>query len=217
MASHDQSIGLLAGSCLGGGTVVNYTTSFRTPDDVREPSGRARRAGVHLATSTPQPRRGLRAARRQPGAQRPLRARPHAQEGLRQARLARRRDAAQRARLRRRRSAALPLRLPLGAKQSTMKTWLQDARRPARASSWVARRARDGRRRRRARRRGAHRRGPPPDRALAAVVAACGALQTPALLKRSGLANPNIGKHLKLHPATAVWGITTRRCGRGRA
>jgi long-chain-alcohol oxidase len=34
-ASHDQSVGLLAGSCLGGGTVVNYSTSFRTPDDVR--------------------------------------------------------------------------------------------------------------------------------------------------------------------------------------
>lgn len=34
-ASHDQSVTLLAGSCLGGGTVVNYSTSFRTPDDVR--------------------------------------------------------------------------------------------------------------------------------------------------------------------------------------
>ena len=34
-ATHDQSVGLLAGSCLGGGTVVNYTTSFRTPDEVR--------------------------------------------------------------------------------------------------------------------------------------------------------------------------------------
>jgi long-chain-alcohol oxidase len=34
-ASHDQSVGLLAGSCLGGGTVVNYFTSFPTPDDVR--------------------------------------------------------------------------------------------------------------------------------------------------------------------------------------
>ena len=34
--AHDQSVSLLAGSCLGGGTVVNYTTSFRTPDDVRE-------------------------------------------------------------------------------------------------------------------------------------------------------------------------------------
>ena len=35
-ATHDQSVGLLAGSCLGGGTTINYTTSFRTPDDVRE-------------------------------------------------------------------------------------------------------------------------------------------------------------------------------------
>ena len=40
-----------------------------------------------------------------------------------------------------------------------------------------------------------------------AVVAACGAIHTPALLKRSGLENANIGKHLKLHPATAVWGV----------
>jgi hypothetical protein len=35
-ASDDSSVGLLAGHCLGGGTVVNYTTSFRTPDDVRD-------------------------------------------------------------------------------------------------------------------------------------------------------------------------------------
>jgi hypothetical protein len=34
-ATHDQSVTLLAGSCLGGGTVVNYATSFRTPDEVR--------------------------------------------------------------------------------------------------------------------------------------------------------------------------------------
>ena len=40
-----------------------------------------------------------------------------------------------------------------------------------------------------------------------AVVAACGALNTPALLRRSGLDNPNVGRHLRLHPATAVWGV----------
>src|ERR1700674_330347 len=34
-ATWDQSVNLLAGECLGGGTVVNYCTSFRTPDDVR--------------------------------------------------------------------------------------------------------------------------------------------------------------------------------------
>ena len=36
LATHDQSVSLLAGQCLGGGTVVNYTASFRTPDEVRE-------------------------------------------------------------------------------------------------------------------------------------------------------------------------------------
>jgi long-chain-alcohol oxidase len=40
-----------------------------------------------------------------------------------------------------------------------------------------------------------------------AVVAACGAIHTPALLRRSGLQNQNIGKHLKLHPAAAVFGV----------
>ncbi len=34
-ATADQSVGLLAGECLGGGTIINYCTSFRTPDDVR--------------------------------------------------------------------------------------------------------------------------------------------------------------------------------------
>ena len=35
-ATDDQGVGLIAGTGLGGGTVVNYTTSFRTPDDVLE-------------------------------------------------------------------------------------------------------------------------------------------------------------------------------------
>jgi hypothetical protein len=34
--TQDHSVGFLAGECLGGGTVVNYSTSFRTPDDIRE-------------------------------------------------------------------------------------------------------------------------------------------------------------------------------------
>src|SRR5713226_3945019 len=35
-ATADQSVSLLAGECLGGTTVINYCTSFRTPDDVRK-------------------------------------------------------------------------------------------------------------------------------------------------------------------------------------
>ena len=48
--------------------------------------------------------------------------------------------------------------------------------------------------------------GPVQVRARAVVVAA-GAIETPALLLRSGLANPNVGRGLRLHPATAVFGI----------
>jgi choline dehydrogenase-like flavoprotein len=39
-----------------------------------------------------------------------------------------------------------------------------------------------------------------------AVVVACGAIHSPALLLRSGLRNPALGKNLHLHPATALWG-----------
>ena len=96
----------------------------------------------------------------------------------------------------------------LGAKQSTVKTWLGDAhaREPAcwfgRApnASWCE----DGAAR------GVQARtldGHAVTVRARAVVAACGALNTPALLRRSGLENPNIGKHLRLHPATVVWGV----------
>ena len=38
------------------------------------------------------------------------------------------------------------------------------------------------------------------------VVVACGALESPALLLRSGIGGPAVGKHLRLHPCTAVGG-----------
>src|SRR5450432_11764 len=40
-----------------------------------------------------------------------------------------------------------------------------------------------------------------------AVVAAAGSLNTPALLMRTGLANPHIGRHLHLHPTTVGYGM----------
>ncbi|MFQ5944810.1 MAG: GMC family oxidoreductase N-terminal domain-containing protein [Anaerolineae bacterium] len=40
-----------------------------------------------------------------------------------------------------------------------------------------------------------------------AVVAAAGSVHTPALMLRSGLTNTNIGRHLRLHPVAAAFGI----------
>src|SRR5688500_4335390 len=201
-ATDDQGVGLIAGTCLGGGTVVNFTTSFRTPDEVREeweglgfPAGDAfgasldavcERLGVNTEHNRPSRRdevlrRGLESLGWHVDAM------PRNVLGCEQGGVC----------------GYCGYGCPLGAKQSTLRTWLEDAA-AAGARIVVGAKARrvlvergtavgvDA--------------GPVQVRARA-VVAAAGAIETPALLLRSGLTSPNIGRWLRLHPATGVFGV----------
>jgi long-chain-alcohol oxidase len=209
-ATRDQSVGLIAGSCLGGGTVVNYSTSFRTPDDVRAewaalgvPAFASAEFGDSLDAVCE--RLGVNQEHNDPSTR---------EQKLRDAciSLGWHVDAMPRnvngACDQGKDCGYCGFGCRRGAKQSTTKTWLRDAHEvgarivvgaevkcvtveggAARGVTGTA---------------GAGHRLTVRSRA---VVAACGALHTPALLKRSGLKNPNVGRNLRLHPATAVWGL----------
>jgi long-chain-alcohol oxidase len=208
-ASHDQSVALLAGSCLGGGTVVNYTTSFRTPDEVRSEWAAT---GVPAFTSEDYThsldavcdRLGVNQEHNDPSTRE-----QKLQEGC--VNLGWHVDAMPRS-VRRcaqgKECGYCGLGCRVGAKQSVVKTWLADAHTAGTrmiVRTKVERVLIDG---------GSARgivgrtlEGHHVTIRSRAVIAACGAIHTPALLKRSGLQNPNVGKHLKLHPATAVFGV----------
>ncbi|KAA1422968.1 FAD-binding protein [Mumia zhuanghuii] len=204
----EGQLSILSAECLGGGTVVNYTTSFKTPDHVREEW--AALGAAQFATDEYD--RSLEAVWDRLGVNRnhgSISARDVILErGL--TRLGWHVD-------------EMPRNVKgcdngiecgrcgmgcrIGAKQSTAKTWLVDAERAgARLITGV-----DVRTVTRAGDLATGVEGVTADghrvvvRARA-VVAAGGSLQTPALLRRSGLTNPNIGRHLRMHPATAVWG-----------
>jgi choline dehydrogenase-like flavoprotein len=207
-ATVDQGIVILAGSCLGGGTVVNYTTSFRAPDAVR--SQWAAHTGLPLFTS-PEFTAALDAVctaldvnldHNAPSRRDVLMA-----EGLRA--LGWHVDAMPRNVVGCAQDDSCGycgLGCVHGAKRSTLATYLQRAYdagariavnctadrvrvERGRAAGVIARTADGHTVTVRAR----------------AVVAAAGALHTPALLLRSGLTG-GVGSHLHLHPATAVIG-----------
>jgi long-chain-alcohol oxidase len=200
---------LLAGECLGGGTVINYCTSFRTPDDIRAEWAAAgvpwffseeytrsldavcSRLSVNLEHN--------RVSAREQVLQRGLQAlgwhcapMPRNVVGCEQGRIC----------------GYGGYGCTIGAKQSAVKTWLADAqahgarfitatraqriRVEAGSATGVEARSRGGHNVRVASR---------------AVVVACGAIHTPALLLRSGLSNEHIGCHLHLHPVSNICGI----------
>ncbi|MGH7672633.1 MAG: GMC family oxidoreductase N-terminal domain-containing protein [Gemmatimonadales bacterium] len=208
-ATHDLGLLILQGATLGGGTVVNYTTSFPTPEGVREEWARehglphftsreftrsldavARRIGVNTDHATPSARdrvviRGLARLGWHHGLlPRNVRGCPQDEAcgycgyGCRR-----------------------------GAKQSTLVTYLPDA--AARGARIVVRCEV-----RRVRIEGGRATGVDAlvgSRALTVrapvVVVAGGAIHSPALLLRSGVRLPALGRFLALHPGTAVFGL----------
>jgi len=194
-ATVDQGVGILAGSCLGGGTVVNYTTSFRTPDDVREEWGGPFAADAftrsldavweRLGANVEHNRVPAREEKLRAGLERlgwHVDAMPRDVRGCEQGRVC----------------GYCPFGCRLGAKQSSDRTWLVDA---AKAGARIVVGAR-------AERIGS---GPRVEAGALtvrarAVAVACGAINTPALLLRSGLGNSFVGRNLFLHPVGGALG-----------
>jgi long-chain-alcohol oxidase len=205
LTTTDGGVGLLAGTCLGGTTTINYTTSFRTPDEVRAEWGEpfnsrdfdasldtvCERLGVNKDEGRPSKRdetmgRGLRRLGWH------VEAMPRNTRGCEQGVVCGR----------------CGFGCPLGAKQSTLVTWLVDAQ-AAGARILASTRAQrldiaNGTARAVEARTSD---GQAVNVRARAVVVCGGALHTPVLLRASGLENPNIGRHLHLHPTTGVSGV----------
>ncbi len=208
IATTDLGVWIVAGSTLGGGTVVNYTTSFKTPPFVLAEWARVSGSDAFLSGEV---EASLEAVAERLGVTREA-SRPGARDELMETGLRKlgwhvdvmprnvrgcSQDAA---------CGYCGFGCRLGAKQSTMRTCLEDAaERGARLvvgadvrrvviqeGSAVGVEARAGSHRLTVRAR--------------AVVAAAGAIETPALLLRSGLGG-QVGNHLRLHPGAAAFGL----------
>ena len=218
LMTQSGSMPILAGSALGGGTVINYTTSFPLPERAREEW--ARRSGLSLFTGADFEASFRRVSER---------------VGV----TTDYSEPAERDRILERGCRALGWHVDViprnvrgckqglecgycgygcrhGAKRSTAVAYLADA---ARAGARLVVRCEAER----VLFRGgcaagvAARVTPAEGRPVEltvhakAVVVACGSIYTPALLARSGLTNPAIGRGLRLHPATAVAGFFPER------
>lgn len=218
LSTTDGGVTLLAGSCLGGGTTVNWAGSFRTPDYVLEEWAREHDAphftqasfqrsldavAQALHVNTDYPRHNGQNQALLDGSRRlgqPTRLIPRNELGLDES------DHHYRG------LGYSTFGDRYSIKQGTLNTYLrtaaahgarllpdtqvarltQQAGRVTGAEAWYT--APDGQR---------HRVTVRAER----VVVAGGAVQTPALLLRSGLRHPHLGQHLHLHPTVAVTGI----------
>ncbi len=209
LTTADLGVNLLAGSTLGGGTTINWTTSLRTPDYVlqewaakygfaaadsadfqRSMDAVSQRIHVNTDESTPNAlnaalERGCKAL------------------GYHVATIPRNVKGCEDC-------GFCNYGCPFGAKQSTLKTYLQDAF--GRGARIIVNATVD---------RVLHRGGVVQGAEVSVknadgdtqnltiqakiVVVAAGAVHTPAVLMRSGLSNSNIGANLHIHPVTAIF------------
>ena len=203
----DGGIAILAGSTLGGGTVINYTTSFATPSDVREEwdsvgglddvfTGSAYTESVTAVQS----RLNVNESNGWPSSRDQLMEKGLRELGWHVDEMPRNVDGCTQEDC-----GYCTLGCRIGAKRSTLLTYLQDA---ADAGTRVITGAHvdqvltdNGRASGVAARVG----GANLTVNAQSVVLAAGALNTPAILLRSGLGGPAAGDYLRLHPVTAVW------------
>jgi len=217
-ATRDLGVSILAGACLGGGTAINWQTSLRTPDDVRdewrEKSGCDWFTGVRFdramdfvwsrsCVSTDESVVNANNAPLRRGCQ------ALGYEWSPIARNSHGCDTTQ--------CGYCMFGCRIGGKQATTVTFLADAQRTGDTTivasctaqrvtmsngrvTGVAAIARDG----------AGREVEVTVRAPTVIVAA-GGIQSPALLLRSGLTLPELGRNLYLHPTSAIAGVYAER------
>ena len=207
-ATADRSVGLLAGECVGGGTVVNYCTSFRTPDDVRAEWA----AGLPWITSLEYSasmdavcaRLSVNLEHNKVSAREQVLERGLRALGWHVDRMPRNVVGCDQGKV----CGACGYGCALGAKQSAAKTWLVDAQA---SGTRIFTETRAQQVRIEAGRatgvEAVSKKGYKVRVKCKAVVVACGSIHTPALLLRSGLRNPHIGQHLHLHPVSNVGGV----------
>jgi choline dehydrogenase-like flavoprotein len=203
----DGGTTVLSGATLGGGTVINYTTSFATPEEVcREWDETAGFSdvftgeGYAASVRAVQERLSVNQNHGWPSMRDQLMEKGLRELGWHAAEMPRNVDGC-----RKEACGYCTMGCRLGAKRSTTLTYLQDAAdhgaRIVTGAQVQAVLSQDGR--------ATGVQAIVGDHQLTvngrAVVLAAGAPNTPAILLRSGLGGRAVGKHLHLHPVTAVW------------
>lgn len=214
LGPEDGSLALLAGSCLGGGTTINYQNCLRTPERILAEWARHGLDGL----DSPDYERHLDAiwSRMQVGSEATSHNETHRrlnaaleELGLGWQDITRNADPALEDPHRSGFSYAGD---QTGARQGTLKTFLQDAA-DAGARFVVGARAErithEGGRATGVEAVVEHEDGSATELTVEAptVVVACGSVESPALLLRSGIGGPAVGRHLRVQPAAIVLGV----------